>query len=71
MEIASPNISAAVAASTKDPQVAQATSINLKSIGRWKVLYLTDMNGNELGITVMWFEFKQGYVTKWAAQNEI
>ena len=53
MKIASPIISAAVAAQTKNPQSAQITSNILKSLTGVKILNLTDMHGNGLRLKVM------------------
>ena len=50
---ATPLISAAVAAKTKDPQSAQVTNSNLKSLTGGRVLNLTDMHGNGLRLKVM------------------
>ena len=53
LKMATPLISAAVAAKTKNPQSAQVTSNNLKSLTGGKVLSLTDMHGNGLRLKVM------------------
>ena len=53
LKIASPNVSAAVAAKTKSPQAAQTTSNILKSISGRNILSLTDMHGNRLRWKVM------------------
>ena len=51
--MATPLISAAVAAKTKNPQSAQVTSNNLKTLTGVKVLSLTDMHGRGLRLKVM------------------
>ena len=51
--MATPLISAAVAAKTKKPQSAQITNNFLKSLTGGKILSLTDMHGNGLGLKVM------------------
>ena len=48
LKMASPLISAAVAAKTKNPQSAQVTNSILKSLTGGKILSLTDMHGNGL-----------------------
>ena len=53
--MATPLISAAVAANTKNPQSAQLTNIILKSLTGGKFLSLTDMNGRGLRLKVMCF----------------
>ena len=53
LKIATPLISAAVAAKTKNPQSAQVTSSILKSLTGGKVLSLTDMHGRGLRLKVM------------------
>jgi len=53
LKMASPLISAAVAAKTKNPQSAQITSDTLKSLTGGKILNLTDMHGNGLRLKVM------------------
>ena len=53
LKIATPLISAAVAAKTKNPQSAQVTSSILKSLTGGKVLSLTDMHGRRLRLKVM------------------
>ena len=53
LKIASPIISAGVAAKTKNPQSAQTTTNILKSLTGGKNLSLTDMHGNGLGLKVM------------------
>ena len=53
LKIASPIISAAVAAKTKNPQSAQITSNILKTLPSGKILSLTDMHGNGLWLKVM------------------
>ena len=53
LKVATPLISAAVAAKTKNPQSAQITSNILKSLTGGKVLSLTDMHGNGLRLKVM------------------
>ena len=51
--MATPLISAAVAAKTSSPQSAQRTSNFLKSITKCKILSLTDMHGHGLRLKVM------------------
>ena len=53
LKIATPTISAGVAANTKNPQSAQITSNILKSITGGKILSLTDMRGRGLRLKVM------------------
>ena len=53
-EMATPLISAAVAAKTKNPQSAQITGNNLKSITGGKILSPTDMHGRGWRIKVMY-----------------
>ena len=53
LKMATPLISAAVAAKTKNPQSAQVTNSILKSLTGGRVLNLTDMNGNGLRLKVM------------------
>ena len=53
LKIATPLISAAVAAKTKNPQSAQVTNSILKSLTGGKILSLTDMHGNGLRLKVM------------------
>ena len=53
LKIATPLISAAVAAKTKNPQSAQVTNTILKSLTGGKILSLTDIHGNGLRLKVM------------------
>ena len=53
LKMATPLISAAVAAKTKNPQSAQVTNSNLKSLTGGKILSLTDMHGRGLRLKVM------------------
>ena len=53
LKMATPLISAAVAAKTKNPQSAQVTNTILKSLTGGKILSLTDMRGNGLRLKVM------------------
>ena len=53
LKMATPLISAAVAAKTKNPQSAQITNSILKSLTGGKILSLTDMHGNGLCLKVM------------------
>ena len=53
LKMATPLISAAVAAKTKKPQSAQITKIILKSLTGGKILSLTDMHGRGLRLKVM------------------
>ena len=53
LKIATPIISAGVAAKTKNPQSAQVANTILKSITGGKILSLTDMHGNGLRLKVM------------------
>ena len=48
--MATPLISAAVAAKTKNPQSAQVTKSILKSLTCGKIISLTDMHGRGLGL---------------------
>ena len=48
-----PVIGMAVGAKTKNPKIAQATTIILKSISGGKILSLTDLHGNGLRLKVM------------------
>ena len=52
-KMATPLISAAIAAKTKNPQSAQVTNSILKSLTGGKVLSLTDLHGNWLRLKVM------------------
>ena len=51
--VAAPFIGMAVSAKTKNPKVGQATTNDLKSISGGKILNLTDMHGNGLGLKKM------------------
>ena len=53
LKIATPLISAAVAAKTKNPQSAQVANNILKSLTGGKILSLTDMHGRGLRLKVM------------------
>ena len=53
LKMATPLISAAVAAKTEYPQSAQATNSILKSLTGGKILSLTDIRGNGLRLKVM------------------
>ena len=53
LKMATPFISAVVAAKTKNPQSAQVTSNILKSLTGGKILSLTDMHGRGLRLKVM------------------
>ena len=53
LNIATPIISAGVAAKTKNPQSAQITSNVLKSLKGGKMLSLTDIHGRGLRLKVM------------------
>ena len=53
LKMATPLISAAVAAKTKNPQSAQVTNSILKSLTGGRDLNLTDMHGNGLRLKVM------------------
>ena len=53
LKIATPIISASVAAKTKNPQSAQITNSILKTLTGGKILSLTDMHGNGLRLKVM------------------
>ena len=50
---ATPLLSAAVAAKTKNPQSAQVTNSVLKSLTGGKILSLTDLHGNGIRLKVM------------------
>ena len=53
LKMATPLISAAVAAETKNPQSVQITNNFLKSLTGGNILSLTDMHGNGLRLKVM------------------
>ena len=53
LKLATPLISAAVAAKTKNPQSAQVANTILKSLTGSKILTLTDMHGRGLRLKVM------------------
>ena len=53
LKMATPLISAAVAAKTKNPQSAQVTNSILKSLTGGKILSLTDKHGRGLRLKVM------------------
>ena len=53
LKMATPLISAAVAAKTKNPQSAQITNNILKSLTGGKILSLFDMHGRELKLIIM------------------
>ena len=53
LKMATPLISSAVTAKTKNPQSAQVTNSILKSLTGGKVLSLTDLHGNGLRLKVM------------------
>ena len=53
LKMATPLISAAVAAKTKSPQSAQVRNSILKSLTGGKIISLTDMHGNGLRLKVM------------------
>ena len=53
LKMATPLISAAVAAKTKNPQSAQVKNSILKSLTGGKILSLTNMHGNGLRLKVM------------------
>ena len=53
LNMASPYIRIDVSAKTKNPKVGQATANFLKSISGGRILGLTDMHGNGLGLKVM------------------
>ena len=53
LRIATPLISAAIAAKTKNPQSAQVTNSILKSLTGGKILCLTDMHGRGLRFKIM------------------
>ena len=53
LKTATPLISAAIAAKTKNPQSAQITNIILKSLTGGKILSLTHMQGRGLRLKVM------------------
>ena len=53
LKMATPLISAAVAAKTKNPQSTQITNNILKSLTGGKILSLTDMHGRGLGLKVL------------------
>ena len=53
LKIATPLISAAIAAKTKNPQSAQITNKILKSLTGGRILSLTDMHGCGLRLKIM------------------
>ena len=53
LKMATPLISAAVAAKTKNPESAQVSNSILKSLTGGKILSLTDMHGHGLRLKVM------------------
>ena len=53
LKIATPIISAGVAAKTKNPQSAQTTNNTLKSLTGGRILSLTDIHGRGLRLKVM------------------
>ena len=53
LKMATPLISAAVAAKTKNPQSTQVTNSTLKSLTGGKILSLTDMHGKGLRLKVI------------------
>ena len=53
LKIATPIISAGVAAETKSPQPVQVTSFNLKSLAGGKILSPTGLHGNRLRLKFM------------------
>ena len=53
LKMATPLISAALAAKTKNPQSAQVANSILKSLTGGKILSLTDMHGRGLRLKVM------------------
>ena len=53
LKVATPLISAAVAAKTKNPQSARITNKTLKSLTGGKILSLTDMHGKGLRLKVL------------------
>ena len=53
LKMATPLISAAIAAKIKNPQSAQVTNSILKSLTGGKILSLTDIHGNGLRLKVM------------------
>ena len=53
LKMATPLISAAVAAKTKNPQTAQITKKFLKTLTGGKILPLTDMHGNGLSLRII------------------
>ena len=55
LKMATPLVSAALAAKTKNPQSAQITNNILKSLTSGRVLSLTDMHGGKLELKVMYF----------------
>ena len=58
VKMATPLISAAVAAKTKNPQSAQVTNSILKSLTGDRIFSLTDMHGNVLRLKLMSNRFK-------------
>ena len=64
-KMATPLISTANAAKTKNPQAAQVTNGILKSLTGGKVLNLTDMHGKRIRLKVLWNHFKYSLLSKW------
>ena len=64
MKTATPLISAAVAAKTKNPQSAQVTNSILKSLTGGKILSLTDIHGNGLRLKVLRNHWKKSILIK-------
>ena len=64
LKMATPLISAAVAAKTKNPQSGQVTNSILKSLTGGKILSLTNMHGNGLRLKVMRIHFKDSLLSK-------
>ena len=64
LKIATPTITAGVAAKTKNPQSAQITSNNLKPLTGGEIQSLTDMHGRGLRLRVIWNHFKYSYYNK-------
>ena len=58
LKMATPLLSAAVAAKTKSPQSAQITNNFLKSLTGAKILSLTDMHGHGFRLKVIWDHVK-------------
>ena len=71
LKMATPLISAAVAAKTKNPQSAQIPNFILKSFTGGKNLSLTDMHGCGLRLKVMKINSSKDCIIKWMLKKDI